>query len=74
MEIILKGRCPLCGKEWSVAVTEQEYDDWRFFGELIQNALPNHTPEQRECLISGFCVDCQKTIFEPDDEGFGEEG
>lgn len=73
MEIILKGKCPLCGKDWSVAVTEQEYDDWRF-GELIQNALPSHTPEQRECLISGFCADCQKMIFEPDDEDFGEEG
>ena len=65
MNITIKGRCPLCGAYWYVDMTEEEYDRWRF-GELIQYALTNHTPEQRECLISGFCRDCQADTFGED--------
>ena len=32
-------------------------------GELIQDALPNLTADQRELLISGTCDDCWKTMF-----------
>lgn len=62
-KIIVKGMCPWCGAYWHVYMTEEEYDRWRF-GELVQNALPNHTPEDREYLISGLCKSCQAEIFD----------
>lgn len=70
-KITLKGYCSFCGKPWYVDMTEEEYDRWRFEDGLIQNILPNHTPEERECLISGMCPDCQNKIFGEFDE---EEG
>ena len=63
MNVTLVGQCPFCRKDWEVTVTEKEYDDWRFGDMLIQEALRDHTPEERECLISGLCVECQKKIF-----------
>lgn len=68
-KITLEGRCSLCGAYWYVDMTEEEYDRWRFEDDLIQNILPNHTPEERECLISGMCPNCQNKIF---DKIFGE--
>lgn len=69
-KIIVKEKCPLCGTHWHVYMTEEEYNRWQF-GQLIQYALPNHTPEERECLISGMCPDCQSKLFGEFDE---EEG
>jgi len=60
-KIILKGKC-FCGNGWEVRVSEEGYDKWRF-GEVIQKALPDATPEERECLISGMCPKCQSEIF-----------
>lgn len=70
-KITLKGCCSFCRMPWHVDMTEEEYDRWRFEDDLIQNILPNHTPEERECLISGLCLDCQRKVFANFDE---EEG
>lgn len=37
-------------------------------GELIQKAMPNLTPGQREMLISGYCDGCWDQIFGTDED------
>lgn len=46
---------PYTGEEntLSIPVTQTEIDRWEG-GELIQNAMPHLTPDQREFLISGL--------------------
>ncbi len=36
-------------------------------GELIQNALPALSDDQRELLISGTCPKCWNAMFPPED-------
>ena len=55
-------QCPFCGDFHEVDVNETAYNNWRG-GELIQNAMPDLTPTQREQLISGLCIKCQEKIF-----------
>lgn len=55
-------QCPFCGEYHEVDVNETAYNNWRS-GELIQNAMPDLTPTQREQLISGLCIKCQEKIF-----------
>ena len=54
--------CPFCGKEHFVEVEESAFDAWQN-GELIQRAMPNLTPTEREQLISHICPTCQVGIF-----------
>jgi endogenous inhibitor of DNA gyrase (YacG/DUF329 family) len=54
--------CPLCGTEHSVMVNEGAFYKWQE-GALIQNAMPDLTPTEREQLISQLCPKCQKSIF-----------
>ena len=64
--------CPICGKTHYVEVNESAYWKWQD-GILIQNAMPELTPTEREQLISGICPKCQEFIFapppEPEDDG-----
>lgn len=48
-------RSELTGRvnQMEIPVTPQEINDWRISGELIQNALPQLTPDQREFLLTG---------------------
>lgn len=55
--------CPFCGTNSVVEVDADGYFAWKYDGELIQNALPNLTPTEKEMLISGMCEDCQKKFF-----------
>lgn len=64
----LEGRCPFCGNVFHVTVPTDGYVKWKYEGQLIQNALPNATPETREMLISNICLDCQKGFFEVEDD------
>ena len=54
--------CPICGATYEVAVPADGYMAWQN-GELIQNAMPTLSADERECLISGLCLDCQNDIF-----------
>lgn len=56
-------RCPFCGKNFEMRVPYEQYLKYRD-GELVQNAFPDFTPEEREMLISGMCLDCQRDFFE----------
>lgn len=54
--------CPFCGAPHYVACSAEGFEAWQN-GELIQNALPELTPTEREQLISRICPECQKSIF-----------
>lgn len=66
-------KCPFCGKETKIEnIPATDLFSWRS-GALIQQAFPNMPSEDRECLISGICHDCQERLFggvngEPDEE------
>ena len=45
-----------------IAITESELNAWRA-GDLIQNVLPNLSPDDREFLISGITPEEWKEYF-----------
>nr|DAU63132.1 MAG TPA: PROTEIN/RNA Complex ribosomal subunit, ribonucleoprotein, ribosomal [Caudoviricetes sp.] len=61
-EVCIKINCPFCNRESFVIASEIGFDNWQN-GKLIQNALPDLAPTERETLISGLCSFCQDTIF-----------
>ena len=54
--------CPFCGDLHEVTVNFEAYGNW-LGGELIQRAMPDLTPTEREQLISGICPECQAGVF-----------
>lgn len=54
--------CPFCGEDHAVEVNLAQYEAWQN-GELIQNAMPDLTPTEREQFISGLCPKCQAEMF-----------
>jgi hypothetical protein len=52
---VIARRSPMTGElnEMDLPVTTKQYQDWRG-GMLIQNAMPNLTPEQREFIQTGL--------------------
>jgi len=61
MTSMLSGKRHTC----EIPVTEEQFYAWKG-GELIQNAMPNLTPDQREFLMSGVTP-------EEWDAAFGED-
>lgn len=59
--------CPFCGANHEVKVDFIAYTNW-LDGELIQNAMPDLTPTEREQLISRICPKCQEKFFGADNE------
>lgn len=60
--ITLVTECPFCGNLSEVEVSAEDYEKY-CAGELAQNAFPYLSPEEREVIISGMCVKCQKEFF-----------
>jgi len=58
--------CPFCGKQVTVSVSARGYASWAA-GEVIQVALPELTPDEREALKTGICPECWDTEL-PDEE------
>ena len=56
--VTLIGKCVFCSKHQVVRMTPPEYSAFNFSDALIQDALPNHTPDDREFLLSGICPAC----------------
>lgn len=50
-------KCRVCGQEHSLLTSESGYQQW-IDGELIQRAMPELKPNDRELLISGTCSGC----------------
>ena len=59
--------CPFCGKNSIVHISAEELFRLNQ-GELVQNALPAMSAEDREILVSGICRDCQREVFAPNEE------
>ena len=55
-------QCTSCGEYLEVPVTEEQIKEWRG-GTLIQKAMPNIPPAQRELFISGTCGKCWDELF-----------
>lgn len=66
-KIAIETRCPLCGATNRVIVFDADCDRW-IDGELVQNAFPYLTADERELLVSGLCFKCQNDVFGSDDE------
>lgn len=62
--MLVKKISPFTGQVASMEIpcTEEQMQRWQS-GELIQNAMPNLTPGQREFLISGITPDEWKKMF-----------
>jgi hypothetical protein len=56
--------CMQCDRRYELAVSEQQLRRWQA-GELIQNAMPDLPPRDRELLISGTCDRCWRKMFGP---------
>lgn len=65
--ITLKPRCPECGIINDVTVSIIGYHNYKS-GMLIQDALPELNPVQREMLITGICGKCWNKMFDDSDE------
>ena len=60
--------CPFCGEYHEVLVSEADFAAWQG-GELVQNAFPYLSADDREILVSGICPKCWADTFgEEEDE------
>jgi hypothetical protein len=57
--------CRMCGEIYPIEVDLEGYQQWKA-GELIQNALPELSDEERELLISKTCDSCWNKLFPED--------
>jgi len=55
--------CQVCGKNCTLLIDKQGFEDWLNGEKYIQDALPELTAGERELLISGTCDDCWKEIW-----------
>lgn len=63
-QTVCRPTCPFCNTMQTVIVPTEGLKAWLDGGAMIQRALPNATPSEREALMTGICDDC----FPSDDE------
>ncbi len=51
-------KCPICGKEFEVSMTDEQYIKYIEGEENIQNIFPDWPADKREMLITGICGKC----------------
>ena len=66
-EVTIITACPFCGHANEIEVNEADYWDWQD-GELVQNAFPYLSADEREMLISGICPTCWEKTFGGEEE------
>ena len=66
-EVCVFTTCPFCGRENEVEVNHMDYLDWQN-GELVQDAFPYLSANEREMLISGCCPRCWSKMFWEEEE------
>jgi len=59
--------CRSCGDIHTIELSFDGESRWKS-GELIQNALPELSLDDRELLISGTCGKCWDAMFPPEEE------
>jgi hypothetical protein len=60
--------CIRCNETSSITVDADSYTKWAVFGELIQDAFPDMTADNRELLISGIHPACWDAMFNTEEE------
>lgn len=55
--ILIAKECPVCERWFQHSYPVEGYTAWKN-GALIQDALPNETPDSREFLLTGICPEC----------------
>ena len=69
--MVIEKKCPMCGKESRLQNVEQkQLEKFEKKEALIQHIFPAMHPYDREFLITGLCVECQKRIFMSKPEQF----
>lgn len=58
----IEANCRMCNNSQIIEVEESSLRKWQQ-GELIQNAMPGLTADEREMLISGTCNVCWDEMF-----------
>lgn len=61
-------RCRLCGVRAPITVPVVGFNQW-IQGTLIQRAMPQVSPEDREFLISRTCPDCWNAMMPQEEDG-----
>ena len=56
--------CDRCDEQFILRVNLDDVERWEN-GELIQNALPYLSADERELMISGRCGECFDKMFGP---------
>lgn len=65
--------CNRCKDQVEMEVHAEDYQAWED-GELIQNAMPYLSADEREVLISGTCGPCFEQMFgEGEDDEYGDD-
>ena len=67
MTTVVAVPCRLCQETTDLKVNFQGFVNWKS-GELIQDALPELSCDERELLISGTCGTCFEELFPSEDE------
>lgn len=61
-QVKIETNCKLCNDPQVIKVEESSLRKWQQ-GELIQNAMPRLTANEREMLVSGTCGVCWDKMF-----------
>ena len=66
-------QCIKCMELHLLLVCPEDFAAWEG-GELIQNAMPYLSADEREILISGICGRCFEEMYgEDDDDEYGDD-
>ena len=61
--IQLVGKCPYCDTSWTLKVSKDAFNKFKYEGVHVQDAFPDMSPDERELLVSGICNTCWDKIF-----------
>ena len=61
--VTLETKCVCCSETYSIIITDEQHMELVIGRKKIQDILPNHTPAERELLISGICGKCFDEMF-----------
>lgn len=64
---VIKQECGICNHITRIKLTDDELEAYRWYlagGGPIQECLPTLNRVEREFLKSGYCVKCQKLLFD----------
>ena len=67
--------CPICGKTTDIKVDARGFNAYVVKHKPVQVAFPKLNDFEREAIISGYCFNCQSSVFHrpvPGDESWGE--